>query len=90
MSSDEADFQSSLEDLVSFVELLSPISAQLQGTRIVDSSRRIAFDESQESAISFTGVHTNNTMSDTQDAVNQLKSFFVESSPISEFDFGKN
>ncbi len=29
-------------------------------------------------------------MSDTQDVVNQLKNFFVDSSPISEFDFAKN
>ena len=30
MSGDKADFQSNLEDLESFVKLLSPIGAQLQ------------------------------------------------------------
>ena len=29
-------------------------------------------------------------MSDTQDVLNQLKNFFVDSSPISEFDFARN
>ena len=59
-------------------------------TRIVDSARCIDFDKSQELAIFCTGVHTKNTISDTQDAVNQLKNVFVDSSPISEFDFVKN
>ena len=90
MSSDEAVFESDLEDLENFAELLSPTSAQSRETRIVDSARRIGFDESRELVISVAGVHTKNTMSDTQDVVNQLKNFFVDSSPISELDFAKN
>ena len=90
MSSDGAVFESNLEDLASFAELLSPTSAQSQETRIVDSARHIGFDKSRELVISATRVHTKNTMSDTQDVVNQLKNFFVDSSPISDFDFAKN
>ena len=44
MSGDEADFQSNLKNLESFVELLSPIGAQSRETLIVDSARRIDFD----------------------------------------------
>jgi hypothetical protein len=90
MSSDEAVFESDLEDLENFAELLSPTSAQSRATRIVDSARRIGFDESREVVISVAGVHTENTMSGPQDVVNQLKDFFVDSSPISELDFAKN
>ena len=35
-------------------------------------------------------MHTKNSMSSTQDAINQLKHFFVDSSPNNEFDFAKN
>ncbi|KAL3804514.1 hypothetical protein HJC23_002553 [Cyclotella cryptica] len=45
---------------------------------------------SRELFISVAGLHTKNTISDTQDVVNQLKNFFVDSSPITEFDFAKN
>ena len=90
MSGDEADFRSNLEDLESFVELLSPIAAQSRETTVVDSARRIDFDESQEAVVSDIGVHTESSMTTMQGAVNQLKDFFVDSSPISEFDFAKN
>ena len=72
MSSEEAVFESNLEDLENFAELLSPTSAQSWETRIVDSAQCIGFDTSRELVISVTGVHTKNTMSDTQDDVNQL------------------
>ena len=62
MSSDEAVFESDLEDLENFAELLSPTSAQSRETRIVDSARRIGFDESRELVISVAGVHTENTV----------------------------
>ena len=52
MSGDEADFQSNLEDLESFVKLLSPIGAQSRETLVVDSARHINFDELQEEVIS--------------------------------------
>jgi hypothetical protein len=90
MSGDEADFQSNLKNLESFVELLSPIGAQSRETLVVDSARRIDFDEPQELVISGIGVHTKSNMKTTEGAVNQLKDFFVDSSPISEFDFAKN
>jgi hypothetical protein len=83
-------FESNLEDLENFAELLSPTSAQSRETRIVDSAQRIGFDESRELVISITGVHTEITMSDTQNVDNQLKNFCVDSSPISEFDYAKN
>jgi hypothetical protein len=43
MSGDD-DFQSKLEDLESFVELLSPIGAQSWETMVVDSAQSIDFD----------------------------------------------
>ena len=75
MSSDKAVFESNLEDLENFAELLSPTSAQSRETRIVDSARCIGFYKSRELVISVTGVYTKNTMPDTQDVVNQLKNF---------------
>ena len=57
---------------------------------VVDSAQCIDFDESQESVVSDIGVHTESSMVTMQDAVNKLKDFFVDSSPISEFDFAKN
>ena len=89
MSGDEVEFQSKLEDLESFVELLSPIGAQSKGTLVVDSARCIDFDESQGLAIFDIGMHTNSNMANT-DTVNQLKVFFSDSSPITEVDFVKN
>ena len=47
MSSKEAVFQSNLEDLESFVELLSPISARAQEIMVVDCAQHIDFDKSQ-------------------------------------------
>ena len=73
MSGDEADFQSSLKDLESFVKLLSPIGAQLQETLDVDSAQRIDYDEPQELVISEIGVHTKSNMTTMECAVNQLK-----------------
>ena len=90
MSGGEADFQSNLEDLESFVELLSPIGAQSRETLVVDSARHIDFDEPQELVVSEIGVHTESNMTTMLGAVNQLKDFFVDSNPISEFDFAKN
>ena len=90
MSGDDVEFQSKLEDLESFVELLSPIGAQSRETLVVDSARCIDFDEPQEFVISGIGVHTKSNMTTTEGAVNQLKDFFVDSSPILEFDFTKN
>ena len=90
MSGDEADFQSNLEDLESFVELLSPIGAQSQETLVVDSARHINFDEHQELVISEIGVHTKSSMTTMQGAINQLKDFFVDSSPILEFVLPRN
>jgi Cu2+-containing amine oxidase len=90
MSGDLVDFQSKLEDLESFVELLSPIGAHSQETIVVDSAWHINFDEPQELVISEMRVHTKNSMMTMQGTINQLKDFFVDSSPISEFDFAKN
>jgi hypothetical protein len=56
---------------------------------VVDSAQCIGFDESQGLAIFDIGVHTNSNMANT-DTVNQLKVFFVDSSPITEVDFVKN
>ncbi len=89
MSGDKVDFQSKLEDLESFVELLSPIGAQSRETLVVDSARHINFDEPQELFISEIGVHTESSMTTMQGAVNQLKDFFVDSSHIRKFDFAK-
>ena len=58
MSVDKSDLKSNLEDLESFVELISPIAAQLWETTVVDSAQHIDFDESQESVVSNIGVHT--------------------------------
>ena len=88
MSGDEVDFQSKLGDLESFVELLSPIGAQSQETLVVDFARH--FDEPPKLVIAEIRVHTDSSMTTTEGAVNQLKDFFVDSSPISEFDFAKN
>ena len=44
MSSDEADFQSNLEDLESLLSFLSPISAQSRETTIVDAAQPIDFN----------------------------------------------
>jgi hypothetical protein len=89
MSGDEADFQSKLEDLESFVELLSPIGAQSRETAFVDSAPYIDFDESQESVVSDIGVHTESSMTTMQDTGNKLKDFFVDSSPVLEFDYSQ-
>jgi hypothetical protein len=90
LSGDEANFQSNLEELESFVKLLSPITAQSQETTVVDSARSIDFDESQETVESDIGVHTKSSLATMQGAINKLKDFSVDSSPISEFDFSKN
>ena len=78
MSSDEAGFQSSLEDLESFAELLSPISAQSWEAMVVDSAWYIDFDKSQGIILSGIRLHTKNSMSNMQDTINQLKSLFVD------------
>ena len=88
MSGDEVDFQSKLEDLESFVELLSPFGAQSQETLVVDFAQHIDFDVSQGFAIFDIGVHTDSNMSNT-DTVNELKVFFLDSSPITEVDFAR-
>ena len=67
MSSDEAHFHSNLEDLESFVKLLSPITAQLQETMVMDFAWCIDFDESQELVVSDIGVHTKSSMATIQD-----------------------
>ena len=56
----------------------------------MDSAQLINFDECQELAISEIGVHTRINMINMEDTVNQLKSFFVDSSPITVGDFTKN
>ena len=89
MSEKEAEFRSNLEDLESFIEFLSPIQAQSRGTSVVDSVRRIDFDESREFASFDIGVHTDTNMANTG-TVNHLKAFFVDSSPITEVEFAKN
>jgi hypothetical protein len=45
MSESDTEFRSNLEDLESFIEFLSPIQALSRGTLVVDSARRIDFDE---------------------------------------------
>jgi hypothetical protein len=57
---------------------------------VADSARCIDFDESQELVISEMGVHTGISMTNMEDTVNQLKSFFVDLSPITVGDFAKN
>ena len=56
----------------------------------MDSARHINFDEPQEEVISEIGVHTESSMTTMQGIINQLKDFFVDSSPILELDFAKN
>ena len=70
MSGGKDDFQLNLEDLESFVELLSPIGAQSQETLVVDSARCIDFDEPQELVISGIGVHTKSNMTTTEGTIN--------------------
>ncbi len=78
MSSDEAVFQSNLEDLESFAALLSPISAQSWEAMVVDSALYIDFDKSQGIIFSGIRLHPKNSLSNMQDTMNQLKSFFVD------------
>jgi len=56
---------------------------------VVDSAQCINFDKSQGLAIFDIGVQTNSNVANT-DTVNQLKVFFLDSSPITEVDFAKN
>ncbi len=62
----------------------------MQEMLVVNSAQHIDFDKPHQLVVFEIRVHTKSSMTTMQGTINQLKDFFVDSSPISDFDFAKN